>query len=521
MIIAFAQPHPATAQEDKPTEEDYYRMVTIPLPQEAVLEVGGLEWLDDAQQRLLACTRRGELWVIDNAYADAPQAGLLRGETAPEGVKEEDVVRFQRMLFGLHEPLGMLRQVGTKYADGIYMAQRSELTRVNDTDGDDRIDLVSTVCNQWEISGSYHEYAFGPKLDGQGRMWITLNRPFGGEPEGKAAWRGWAVTVDDQGRMHPQCTGLRSPAGLGANAAGDMFYTDNQGDWVAVCKLSHLKPGSFHGNPLALASCDEPKSNIKHPGQPPSGLKLAEVAEKYPAFMQPTVWFPYPRMGKSSSDVLLDDTGGKFGPFAGQLFVGDQSTSIVSRVFLEKVDGEYQGVCFPFRERFQCGVMRMCWGHDGSMFAGQTNRGWGSAGGKPYGLQRLVWSGETPFEVHEMRAAPDGFDLTFTMPVDPATAGDVKSYGMQAWTYYYHSAYGCPPVDQHALEVTKAEVAPDGRNVHLMIDGLARGHVHALRLDGVRSKSGLPLLHGEAYYTLNRIPAARILPSPSRRLCRR
>jgi hypothetical protein len=151
----------------------------------------------------------------------------------------------------------------------------------------------------------------------------------------------------------------------------------------------------------------------------------------------------------------------------------------------------------------------MRWGHDGSMFAGQTNRGWGSAGGKPYGLQRLVWSGETPFEVHQMRAAPDGFHLTFTMPVDPATAGDVKSYAMQTWTYYYHSAYGCPPVEQHALEVTKAEVAPDGRSVHLVIDGLARGHVHALRLDGVRSKSGLPLLHPEAYYTLNRIPAVR------------
>lgn len=492
-----------------PTEDDYYRMLTFPLPEEVVLEVGGLDFLDKAKERLVACTRRGEVWIIDNPYADPPQlpADAANTKKPPVPVPEANVVKYTRMLFGLHEPLGLLRQFkGDPYEPGLYMAQRSEVSRINDTNGDDRADLVEAFSSGWEISGSYHEYAFGPKLDGKGTMWVTLNRPFGGEREGRAEWRGWGVTIDKDGTMHPTCTGLRSPAGLGTNAAGDMFYTDNQGDWVAVCKLGHLKPGVFHGNPIGLQSCNHPLSPIKHPGNLPNKVKWHEALQKVPILQAPAVWFPYPQMGKSHSDVQCDLTGGKFGPFQKQLFVGDQANAIIVRVFLEQVDGEYQGACFPFRNRFQCGVMRMCWGKDGSLFAGQTNRGWGSAGGKPYGLQRLVWTGKVPFEIHEMHAKPDGFELTFTHPVDPATAGDVKSYQAKTWTYYYHSDYGCPPIDPHDLTVKSATVAADNKSVRLVIDGLQPGYVQEIRVAGVRSKDGLPVLHPEGYYTLNAIP---------------
>ncbi len=496
----------ANAQK-KLQEEDFYRMITIPLPEDLVLEVGGLDWLDKGKDRLVICTRRGEVWLLDNPYADPPHlpqdadASKKKNKQTEKKIDPANLVRFKRMLFGLHEPLGVLVQ-----PDGIYLAQRSELTRIKDVDGDDRIDIVKTFCKDWEISGSYHEYAFGPKLGSKGDFWVTLNRPFGGQPEGKANWRGWAVRIDKNGKMHPVCTGLRSPAGLGANHIGDMFYTDNQGDWVAVCKLGHLKPGVYHGNPTGLATCDHPMSNVKNPGKIPNGLKMAEAAQKIANLQLPAVWFPYPHMGRSHSDIVCDETGGKFGPFAKQLFVGDQATSQIVRVYLEKVGGEYQGACFPFRRGFQCGVMRMCWGKDGSMFAGQTNRGWGSSGGKPYGLQRVVWTGKTPFEVLEMKAKSDGFELTFTQPVEPKTAKDLGSYKMQSWTYYLHNNYGCKPIDTHPLKITKVEVGRDNLSVRLIVKGLQPGYVNELRLSGVRSAEGLPLLHAEAYYTLNKIP---------------
>src|SRR5262249_40081506 len=146
--------------------------------------------------------------------------------------------------------------------------------------------------------------------------------------------------------------------------------------------------------------------------------------------------------------IDCDLTGGKFGPFSGQLFVGDQTHSTVMRVFLEKVQGHYQGVCFPFKGGFGSGNVPVRFGSDGSLFVGGTNRGWGSRGTQPYALERLVWTGKVPFEIHERRAQPDGFELTFTHAVDIRTAGDVHSYQMKTFTYIYRADYGSPEVDQ-------------------------------------------------------------------------
>jgi hypothetical protein len=141
------------------------------------------------------------------------------------------------------------------------------------------------------------------------------------------------------------------------------------------------------------------------------------------------------------------------------------------------------------------------------MVVGGTNRGWGSRGNKPFALQRLVWTGKTPFEIHEMRAKPDGFELTFTQPIDAKTAADLGSYKLSTYTYIYQAQYGSPEVDQSKPKIDRAVVAGDNRSVRLTIDGLKEGHVHELQLPGVRSADGLPLLHKAAYYTLNYIPA--------------
>lgn len=504
-----------TGQPKKaPTEDDYYRMINFPLPENVTLEAGGLGWLDTKQERLLVCTRRGELWVLDNVYADQPMLKGQKltvkdkqGKTIEVDPKPEQIVSFKRMLFGLHEPLGMVVNPGHGFPEGIYVVQRSELTRLADSDGDDLIDEVETFCNSWQISGSYHEYAFGPKLGKDGQLWVTLNRPFGGGQEGKALWRGWAIKVDAKGKMTPVCPGLRSPAGLGTNSDGEMFFTDNQGDHVAAGKLAHLKPGVFHGNPVGLESLKHRLANFKlpFPNYPKKEMMWAEAVKQNPKLIAPTLWFPYPQMGRSQTDVLCDTTKGKFGPFAGQTFVGDLTNAIVMRTYLEKVDGEYQGACFPFRKDFTPPILRMAWGKDGSMFAGGSSRGWGG-GRRPFGLARLVWTGKTPFEIHEMRARPDGFELTFTQPVDPTTAGDVKSYSMNTWTHVYSSKYGDKRHDEHQVKVTSAKVGAENKSVIITLDKMQPYFVHALSAKGVRSKEALPLLHPEAYYTLNRVP---------------
>jgi len=451
-------------------EAKYYRLLSFFEPSDIVLEVGGLCVMDDG--RPAVATRRGEIWIIENAYQDPPLDA-----------------KFKLFASGLHEPLGL------QWRDGaMWTVQRGELTRMTDLDHDDRADLFETISDQWGVSGNYHEFGFGPKFDGQGRIWVSLNVGFcGGLGKSIVPWRGWALIVDPKdGSLTPICGGLRSPNGLGTNADGEMFYTDNQGDWVGTNKLAHLTPGSWHGHPAG----DRWYETAKMPK--PRGEQ---------DFKQPAIWFPYDRMGRSASDILCDQTGGKFGPFKDQAFVGDQYSALVMRVFLEKVNGEYQGACFPFRSGLDCGVNRMAFAPDGSMFVGMTNRGWWSIGNRPYGVQRLVWTGVTPFEVLEMKAQSDGFLLTFAQPVDATSAGDVKSYRMSSFTHERWEKYGSPEIDKQDCTIGSAEVSADGLSVRLKVAGLRTPYVHELNLDGVRNGSGEPLLHPVAYYTLNALPA--------------
>ena len=178
------------------------------------------------------------------------------------------------------------------------------------------------------------------------------------------------------------------------------------------------------------------------------------------------------------------------------------------RVFLEKVNGFYQGAAFPFLKGFGSGNIVARFAKDGSMFTGGTNRGWGSHGKSPFSFQRVNWTGKVPFEVHEMRVKPDGFELTFTQEADAKTLADIASYTMESYTYIYQKGYGSPEVDGTLPVISKATPGKDGKSVHLKVDGMVKGHVHELKMPGIRRKGGeQPLLHNVAYYTLNEIPS--------------
>ena len=470
------------------TETRYYRLTTVPVPDDVVLEIGGLAFRPDGT--LLACTRRGEIWLITNPGAEDAQR-----------------VRFQQFAAGLHEALGL-----TVAGQDVFVVQRPELTRLRDRDGDGVADEFTTICDKWGVSGDYHEFAFGPARDKQGNFFVTLNVGFGGGHQSKAPWRGWCVKITPEGAMIPFATGLRSPNGLRFNPDGDLFYCDNQGEWVATNKMHHVREGDYFGHVAGLRWIKQSPIAARFPETHPSGMLYDGQATKpggpsgLPPHSPPCIWFPYSRMGQSVSEPIWDTTGGKFGPFAGQCFVGDQTTSNVMRVALEKVNGRYQGACFPFRSGGQCGINRLAFAPDGSLFLGQTNRGWGSLGGKPYGLQRLAWTGVTPFEIHSVKVTRTGFDLTFTQPVDPASEADRAAFGVQSFTYHYWSTYGSPEVDRRTEPIRGARVSADRRTVSLDVANLRRGRIYELQVEGVKSANGESPLHPVGFYTLNELP---------------
>jgi hypothetical protein len=459
------------------------------------LEVSGIAVLD--QRRIAVALRKGEVWFLDGVYDDPPTE-----------------VTYHRFATALHEPLGLLRHNGS-----LLTVQRSELTELRDTDGDEVADEYLTMAKGWGVTGHYHEYAYGPKRDRDGNLWLTLNIGLNlkgdelkktiHEPSlnyRQGLWRGWGMKVTPTGELVPVCAGMRSPSGIGANAEGDMFYTDQQGNWVATNSLHHMREGAFFHHAEALASMNAPGSTVHGITSVPDGIPFPDAMHQFTQLKPPAVWFPYKKMGQSTTDIMLDESEGRFGPFAGQLFVGEFTQAGVNRVFLENVDGEYQGACMPFRSSFASAVLRMTQGVDGSMFVGLTNRGWSSLGTASYGLQRLVWTGRVPFEIKEMRAQSSGFELVFTQPVDPASASRLSSYAMTSYTYLYQSSYGSDEIQQQSLPIIDAKVSDDGLRVQLEVGNLRPLFVHELVAAGIRSAAGDPLLHPQAYYTLNRIP---------------
>ncbi len=492
ILVAFLLAGAAAGQPGKgaPTEDDYYKLLRFTLPAGEVMEGGGLDFLPDG--RLAVGTRRGEIWMVENALAADPKEA-----------------KFTRFAHGLHEVLGLAAKDGW-----LYVTQRPEITRIKDTNGDGKADVFETVSDAWEINGDYHEYAFGSRPDRQGNIWITLCLT--GSFTSNNKFRGWAGKVTPDGKFVPTTSGVRSPGGVGFTAEGDVFYTDNQGPWNGACGLKHLVEGGFVGHPESFKWYDEARKinpNVgPTPQVPKSNSRMMTEAHKIPQLVPTAVLFPYAKMGQSASGIECDLSGGKFGPFPKQLFVGDQTHSTVMRVYLEKVNGRYQGACFPFRQGFDSGIVPVRFGPDGSLFTGGTNRGWGSRGTKSFSLERLVWTGKVPFEIHEMRVQPEVFELTFTQPVEPRTAADPASYEMRTFTYVYRAEYGSPEVDPTTPTIRKAEVGADGKSVRLHVGPLQEGHIHHLTAAGLRSVEGLPLLHKDAYYTLNYVPARRSNP---------
>src|SRR5262245_4815003 len=474
-VVASAQGKNATKQD---AEEEYYKLLRFETPPGEVLEAGAIETMPDS--KVAVGTRRGEVWLIENAYAADPQEA-----------------KFTRFAHGMHEILGLAQKDGW-----LYVTQRPDVSRIKDTNGDGKADVFEVFAEGWGISGDYHEYAIGSRFDKDGNIWVTLCLT--GSFTSDAKFRGWAGKVTPDGKFVPTTSGVRSPGGVGFNAVGDVFYTDNQGPWNGACGLKHLTVGGFVGHPESFKWYREKEAQYlgAAPAVPKSGSRMMTEAKKIPELNPTSVIFPYAKMGQSAAGIDCDLSGGKFGPFEKQLFVGDQTHSTVMRVFLEKVNGHYQGACFPFGAGFGSGCVPVRFGQDGSLFVGGTNRGWGSRGTKPFAIERLVWTGKLPFEIHDMRAKPDGFELTFSTAVSTEKAGKSESYARKTYTYIYRAEYGSPEVDQTTPKVTKVEVGKDGKSVRLFVDGLQEGHIHDLTAAGVRSADGQPLLHKEAYYSL-------------------
>jgi Glucose/sorbosone dehydrogenases len=484
----------ATSCSHDDPQSPSYVIETIPMPADLEAETGGLAFLPDG--RLAACFTRGEVMIYDPAQRN-----------------------WEVFAKGLHEPLGLW----VVNARELLVMQRPELTRLVDTDGDGEADLYEKVADDFGLSGNYHEFNYGPVKDKNGNLFIALNTAsYGGkiQPNTRGVvntlgrdgadgrrqmfsavpYRGWVMKQTPQGALEPYASGFRSPNGIGIDPDGNLFVTDNQSDWVETSTLYHVKEGHFYGHPASLVWKEGWNRGS------PFDLPIEELDHMR---TQASVYFPHGIIANSPAQPVWDTTDGKFGPFAGQLFVGEMNHKRIVRVMLEKVKGEFQGACIPFLDNqgLPIGNNRLAFAPDGSLWIGQIAHGW--SGDK--GIRRVTFTGKQPMDIYRMSLTTKGFDLSFTRPLDAATALNKDHYRIRHYYYAYRKKPFDEPIDHsqqsniQQIGIKRLHLSPDGRTVSMELDSLKAGYVYELELHNVKSKDGMPAENQTICYTLNNL----------------
>ncbi len=485
---------------------------------------GGMDWLSDG--RMVAV-----MWGQDGSYVTGGghQANGLYGDigltvpngggpgwmnvisnvTGPTGITPADT---SRIYSGLWEPLGLfVGRSGNVNTDTIYVFTKTGLLRFIGlgpyTNGVNPIKVIRT-CGTRACTDSIAPNVFrsftthAPNNYGtmNSRRWHHFNYSLVRGTDG-FFYAGTGVQYDngndryDQGRdrcavlkMDPNnqtvevtAGGLRSPNGFVVGPEGEIFFSDIQGNYNPANSINNYRPGRYYG-----FRCDslQPYGHMKG------------IRESFPAIS-------LNQGGTTNTDIANNPAGLVYltqGQYAGQLLYGDVTFGGIQRVFLEKMQGEWQGAVMLFSAGFRAGVGRLLLGQDGSIYGGGQAGGpnpasgnwcWGGAGGVgaltgdrtgscnvQHDFFKLVPKDTVVFDLLAVRARINGFELQFTKKVGPS-ASTASNYTIQTWTNNLSSqTYGGGSQQGLAtVTVSSVRISPDSTRVFLQLASMPAASV--------------------------------------------
>jgi hypothetical protein len=291
--------------------------------------------------------------------------------------------------------------------------------------------------------------------------------------------------------------------GLARNRNGELFVTDNQGNYNPFNELNHVQKGAHYGfiNELEKQRgykpppLTEPAINIPHPWtRSVNGICFLDTPREL------------------REKLLLAERADHFGPLEGHLIGCEYDTRALIRMTLQKVGDTYQGAAYPLSippERVEDGLLGpiVCAvSPRGELYVGNIrDSGWGAGNNVGEIVQIKIEPDKLPCGIAEVRATADGFTIDFFRPVDRAKAADAANYSLISYRRESTPAYGGPNLDRRVETIAAIELAPDAKRVTLKLPDLREGFVYEFQLKSlVRGKE---LFHpAEAHYTLNRTP---------------
>lgn len=486
-LLSIAAASLATATAG--TFGDSYKLENVKLPEGVPPEVGGLAF--DPEGSLYLSLRRNDVF---------------------RATPTEDPSAFDWKLFasGFHNGCGIVAPEPGK----ILVAQMAELTSAEDTDGDGTADRYRNLADGWGLSGNYHE-TNDVCSDGKGGYFLAIgtasyNGPTFEHTKGEYSklgrrgrnfssveYRGWIMRLDKDGELTPWASGFRMHNGIHTDPDGETWCADNQGDWKAITPFYHIEKGNFYGHPSSLV-WDE-----KWPAEKDPLLTYRNDLDAYNQHRtKAAVLLPHGfcRSGSQPASIPRDGSFGKY--FAGQYLLPDNNGNRLCRIQIEKIDGTYQGMATYFLNGggLRSGNNRVTFSPDGKdLYIGQTVRGWGRPA---EGLQRLTYSGGTPFDLATVNITPTGFRLNFTKEIPSLKTDDFE---ITSATYQPRWTYGSKPEDQRNHPVT--QIQPVGKkSVSISLADFQPGRLYEFKPPSLKAPEGTEIHNPLFYYTVHRIP---------------
>ena len=437
--------------------------ITLPNdnPWHSWMRPGDFAFFED-EDRAVVTTWSGDVWIVDGVDADL-----------------EELV-WRRYATGFYQPQGAEVVDGT-----IYVLDRNQITRLHDLNDDGEADFYENFNNDFLATHHFHEFTFDLDRGPDGSFYFA-----------KAARHALPARVDHHGvimkldpageRLEVVCRGFRVPNGVAVGPEGQITTSDQEGHWIPSTPIVMCEPGGYYG--YAWGG-----------GIGPSGVD---------DYDRPITYLPISVDNSGSGQAWVPDA--RWGPLEGHLVHASYGRGKIFVVLMERIDGVLQGGAVELPVDFGTGLMRPDFRKkDGQLYVTGL-RGWGTKKKAAGGFYRVRYEGgplHMPTGLHV--SGTGGISITFTEPLDRASAENIDGYDVRRWNYRRSSRYGSDlfkldgEQGTEAVTVLGARLSPDGRTVTLEMEDLQE--VDQMQISLILKAADGTMVVREISHTVNRL----------------